>query len=83
MWWKNGTKKRKNVPHKHKNNIIVKIVKISNRYNIKNYEYTKNKKWNILYRNENMIDKWGEIVYYDKCKKNKIEGVYMYEMGNC
>ncbi len=30
-----------------------------------------------------MIDKWDGMVYYDKCKKNTIEGVYMYETGNC
>ena len=73
----------KKVLHKNKNNIIMKIVNISNWYNIKNNEYTINEKRNILYRNQNMIDKWSRIVYYDKCKKNTIEGVYTHETGNC
>lgn len=30
-----------------------------------------------------MIDRQDGIVYYDKCKKNAIEGVYTYETGNC
>ena len=40
-----------------------------------NNEHTINEK-------QNMIDKWGRIVYYDKCK-NTIEGVYTHETGNC
>lgn len=40
-----------------RNNIIVKIVKISNRYIIKKYEYTKNMKRNILYQNRIIVDK--------------------------
>lgn len=43
MWCQNGAKKRKKVLHKYKNNITMKIVNISNWYNIKNNEYTKNK----------------------------------------
>lgn len=42
-----------------------------------------NEKRNILYQNKNMIDKCERIVYYDKCKKSTIEGVYTYETGNC
>lgn len=62
---------------------VLKIVIISNMYNIKKCEYNKSEKRNILCRNKNMIDKCGRIVYYDKCKKSTIEGVYTYETGNC
>ena len=47
-----------------------------------NNEHTINEKRNILFRKQNMIDKWGRIVYYDKWK-NTIEGVYTHETGNC
>lgn len=52
-------------------------------YNIKTEEYTKNRKRNILCQKLKIIDMRDGIVYYDKCKKNTIEGVYMYETGNC